>query len=57
MENSQREVQVRPTGTGSVFMEFSHYYPMKGGHAMARPQSAGHGAAQSLACDMPGSRR
>jgi hypothetical protein len=30
METAQRETQVRPTGTGSVFMEYSHYYPTKG---------------------------
>jgi hypothetical protein len=47
MENSQREYQVRPTGTASVYMAFSHYYPTKGGHGMARPQSAGRGAAPS----------
>ena len=43
----QMDGQVRPTGTGSVFMEYSHYYPMKGGHAMARPQSTSHGAAST----------
>jgi hypothetical protein len=31
--------QVRPTGTGSVFMEYSHYYPSRGGNNMARPRS------------------
>jgi hypothetical protein len=46
MANDQRERQVRPTGTGSVFMEYSHYYPMKGGRAMghaphSRTPSAG----------------
>ena len=31
MENGQKEIQVHPTGTGSVFMQYSHYYPMRGG--------------------------
>jgi hypothetical protein len=30
MEYAQRESQIRPTGNGSVFMEYSHYYPMRG---------------------------
>jgi hypothetical protein len=57
MENSQREFQVRPTGTASVFMEFSHYYPAKGGHATAGPPAAGHVAAPSHGSKMPAIRR
>jgi len=48
VENDQREV--RPTGTGSVFMEYSHYYPMKGEHAMhsmGRPRPASRGVGPS----------
>jgi hypothetical protein len=50
MENAQRESQIPPTGMGSVFMQYSHYYPMNQGHgmhAMAHPHPASHGAAPS----------
>ena len=47
MENGQKESQVRPTGTGSVYMDYSHYYPMKGGNMMSRPRSTSRGAAPS----------
>jgi hypothetical protein len=29
--NTAQQTQVAPTGTGSVFMNYSHYYPMQGG--------------------------
>jgi hypothetical protein len=39
MQSAQKGAQVAPTGVGSVFMDFSHYYPTKGGRAAAaRPQ-------------------
>jgi len=47
MQNGQKESQVNPTGTGSVFMSYSHYYPMKGGGAAAHPRSMSRGAASS----------
>ena len=49
MEDAQRESQVRPTGMGSVFMEYSHYYPMKQRRAMpmVHPHSMSHSMAPS----------
>jgi hypothetical protein len=38
-----REIPVQPTGTGSVFMQYSHYFPMgRGafGHARSAPHAA-----------------
>jgi hypothetical protein len=33
MQNGQKEIPVRPTGTNSVYMDLSHYYPTRGGGA------------------------
>jgi hypothetical protein len=45
MENA-RETPVHPTGTGSVFMEYSHYYPTRGGR-MTHSASSSHRATPS----------
>jgi hypothetical protein len=45
--SSQKEAQVSPTGTNSVFMEFSHYYPTMGGHGVGRSHSMSRGVAPS----------
>ena len=47
VEDAQKESPVHPTGAGSVFMEYSHYYPTKGGRATARSHSMPRGAMQS----------
>jgi hypothetical protein len=47
VENGQREIQVRPTGTNSVYMEYSHYYPMRGGNVAARSRPASRGMTPS----------
>jgi hypothetical protein len=39
MEGANRQDQVRATGTGSVFMEYSHYYPMGARGSMGRSRS------------------
>ncbi len=44
---NRTESQVRPTGTGSVFMNYSHYYPMKAGSAMGRSRSPSRGVMPS----------
>ena len=46
VNNNQKESQVHPTGTGSVFMDFSHYYPSMGGRGMGRQRSMSRGGAQ-----------
>ena len=47
MGDAQKESQVHPTGAGSVFMDYSHYYPTKGGSATARPRSMSRGVMPS----------
>ena len=47
MADAKKESQVNPTGTGSVFMDYSHYYPAKGGRAATRPHAQSRGAAPS----------
>jgi hypothetical protein len=41
MSEGQQEVAIPPTGTGSVFMDYSHFYPKNGVAAAAqRPASS-----------------
>jgi len=47
MENGQKEIPVHPTGTGSVFMQYSHYYPTRGGGIAAHSRSMSRGVAPS----------
>jgi hypothetical protein len=48
----QRDLRVPPTGTGSTFMELSHYYPTRGGsavHSRSMPRAAGPGRGSAYA--------
>jgi hypothetical protein len=47
MESGQKEIPVHPTGTGSVFMHYSHYYPMKGEGASAPSHSSSRSVTHS----------
>jgi hypothetical protein len=52
MQNGQRDLRVVPTGTGSTFMELSHYYPTRGGSAVrarSMPRTPGPGASGKYA--------
>jgi hypothetical protein len=42
LSESEQEGPIHPTGAGSVFMNYSHYYTTKGGNMGVRSRSASH---------------